>query len=239
MMGKLKDISGMRFGKLVAVRPTGKQTKGRQTIWLCSCDCGNTHEVTSNSLLTNHTKSCGCTYQGVESSVRYGRLTALSPTDRRASGSIVWRFLCDCGREVELPATSVKYGRSQSCGCQRRLDYQDLRLRSKWELYWLLAAEIRGIQPSYEKDVIPLIIDDKPRKYIPDFKLEDGTYVEIKGQMREDDEKKIEAARRAGHTISVLRRADVEAWCGCSVDRMSKAYAEGGVDAVRDHIVVG
>lgn len=38
---KLKDISGQRFGKLMAIEYTGK-IKNHSAIWLCQCDCGNT-----------------------------------------------------------------------------------------------------------------------------------------------------------------------------------------------------
>lgn len=53
-----KDITGQRFGRLVAIRPNGKQ--GNNIKWLCRCDCGN--EITTNvsSLTRGKTKSCGC-----------------------------------------------------------------------------------------------------------------------------------------------------------------------------------
>ena len=58
-MGKLKDLTGQRFGKLVAIRPTRKN-KCRQVYWLCKCDCGNEVEVLGVSLTSGQTKSCGC-----------------------------------------------------------------------------------------------------------------------------------------------------------------------------------
>lgn len=36
-----KDITGKRFGKLVAVEPTGNMSERRQCIWRFRCDCGN------------------------------------------------------------------------------------------------------------------------------------------------------------------------------------------------------
>ena len=35
------DLIGKRFGKLLVVSLVGVG-KGRQTIWLCDCECGNT-----------------------------------------------------------------------------------------------------------------------------------------------------------------------------------------------------
>lgn len=53
-----QDITGERFGRLVAVRPNGKQ--GKNTLWLCKCDCGN-HTITNiSSLKKGLCKSCGC-----------------------------------------------------------------------------------------------------------------------------------------------------------------------------------
>ena len=53
------NLAGQRFGKLTAIKDTGKRYRGL-AIWQCKCDCGNTCEVTSNHLRTGHTTSCGC-----------------------------------------------------------------------------------------------------------------------------------------------------------------------------------
>ena len=58
-MGKLRDISGQRFGRLTAIKTTGT-TKNRQTIWLCKCDCGNETVSTSSNLVYGTMRSCGC-----------------------------------------------------------------------------------------------------------------------------------------------------------------------------------
>lgn len=62
-MCKKKDITGVRFGKLVAIcfdseyrYPGGSRTER----WLCKCDCGNTVSVLRKGLLSGNTKSCGC-----------------------------------------------------------------------------------------------------------------------------------------------------------------------------------
>lgn len=58
-MRKQKDISGQRFGKLVAEYPTDKRS-GSSVKWNCKCDCGNDCEVSSYSLISGNTRSCGC-----------------------------------------------------------------------------------------------------------------------------------------------------------------------------------
>lgn len=60
-MGKIKDIKGQRFGKLVVIE--FKEIKKHRAMWLCKCDCGNTKTIYSDCLLRGDTKSCGCIHQ--------------------------------------------------------------------------------------------------------------------------------------------------------------------------------
>lgn len=55
----IKDISNQRFGRLVAISPTGEKRWG-VSLWKCHCDCGNAHIVAVNSLKSGNVKSCGC-----------------------------------------------------------------------------------------------------------------------------------------------------------------------------------
>lgn len=58
-MGKLIDITGQRFGKLLVIKkePSNRCAGAR---WLCKCDCGNTTTTYSQYLRNGDTKSCGC-----------------------------------------------------------------------------------------------------------------------------------------------------------------------------------
>ncbi len=58
-MSKIKDISGRRFGSLLALERVGSNKLGH-SLWLCECDCGNVAVNLSNRLLTGNTKTCGC-----------------------------------------------------------------------------------------------------------------------------------------------------------------------------------
>lgn len=46
-----KDITGQRFGELVAVRLTGKKDSSHKPTWLMQCDCGGTAEWSLSKLL--------------------------------------------------------------------------------------------------------------------------------------------------------------------------------------------
>lgn len=58
-MPAAKDISGCRFGRLVAIERTTEKSRGSYK-WLCKCDCGNYARIQIAKLINGHTKSCGC-----------------------------------------------------------------------------------------------------------------------------------------------------------------------------------
>lgn len=58
-MSKRKDISGVRFGRVVAIKYSYTD-KHRRAIWDCKCDCGNIFAVSAISLRSGNTRSCGC-----------------------------------------------------------------------------------------------------------------------------------------------------------------------------------
>lgn len=53
------DIVGQRFSRLVALEKIGTDAQ-KHDVWRCRCDCGKETNVSSRSLITGHTKSCGC-----------------------------------------------------------------------------------------------------------------------------------------------------------------------------------
>lgn len=58
---KMNNLTGMRFGRLMALSYEKKKSGNRKRIfWLCRCDCGKTSIVHSDVLTRNVVKSCGC-----------------------------------------------------------------------------------------------------------------------------------------------------------------------------------
>ena len=57
---KIIDLTGLRFGRLTAVKHMGKDKSGKNTLWFCTCDCGGCTTTTTTKLRSGHTKSCGC-----------------------------------------------------------------------------------------------------------------------------------------------------------------------------------
>lgn len=53
------DLTGRRFGRLVATIREGSDGSGGAT-WRCRCDCGQGKVISANALNKGRTQSCGC-----------------------------------------------------------------------------------------------------------------------------------------------------------------------------------
>jgi len=56
---------------------------------------------------------------------RFGKLTAISPTNKRAGSQVVWLCHCDCGKETLVSTGKLQSGHTKSCGCLHWA-YEDL-----------------------------------------------------------------------------------------------------------------
>lgn len=147
---KIKDLTGMKFGRLTAVRRLDKKI-GSSFAWQCICDCGNEVTASANALLMGRNTSCGCatiermkSYAKDITNQRFGRLVALYPTDKRVFDSVLWHCKCDCGNEIDIPLTSLNSGNSRSCGCMLK-DYAKNELREN--LHYIDKTCIEMIKP--------------------------------------------------------------------------------------------
>ena len=122
-----EDLTGRRFGRLVAKRFVVKDNG--HIAWECVCDCGNQTVVATAHLKDGHTQSCGC-YMAEQTSQansidlagrKFGKLVAIQRTNGRRvpSGQILSAYLCkcDCGTEIEVLSMNLVSGNTQSCGC--------------------------------------------------------------------------------------------------------------------------
>lgn len=53
-----KDLTGIRFSRLVALYPAGNYKK--KLTWMCQCDCGRQKIIIGCNLSSGGSKSCGC-----------------------------------------------------------------------------------------------------------------------------------------------------------------------------------
>ena len=113
-----RDISGMRFGRLIAEHPLAERKHG-QTLWHCRCDCGGEVDAPIHQLTAGYRKSCGCLgHPPLKDFVgkRFGRLTVTAYAGKRA-GMHRWKCVCDCGNETFVGQTLLQTGKTKSCGC--------------------------------------------------------------------------------------------------------------------------
>lgn len=115
-----KDITGQRFGRLVAIERTDEKHHSIY-IWKCVCDCGNVKLTNTNYLSTGQVKSCGCLQQqGNPKDIagkRFGRLVAIERLEMSPNAGFFWKCACDCGGVVKVTIGNLNSGHTSSCGC--------------------------------------------------------------------------------------------------------------------------
>lgn len=122
-MSKIHDLTGKRFGRLVALEWVGSDLR-KHRLWRCKCDCGNEKITKTTLLISNQTKSCGCLGKEVLGKSRakdltgkkFNRLMVIKKADR-LHNHIAWKCKCDCGKEVNVITASLINGNTKSCGC--------------------------------------------------------------------------------------------------------------------------
>lgn len=120
----IKDITGQRFGKLVALKAA--RTYRHVVFWLCSCDCGTVVERNGTELRrglrVGRMMSCGCHQRPDLSGRRIGKLTVVGFSHvnrdlRYHEGQ--WHVVCDCGTRTIIGGHDLAKGDVKSCGCLR------------------------------------------------------------------------------------------------------------------------
>ncbi len=143
-----RDLTGMRFGKLLCQFPTEKRDKNGSVLWHCICDCGTECDAPSGQLLSGNQKSCGCLHRPpIKDYIgqRFGRLTVLAYAGKE-NGMHRWKCICDCGRESIVGQTLLQSGRTKSCGClQSSMVLENLKIIDGTSIAMLEAGKKRRI----------------------------------------------------------------------------------------------
>ncbi len=121
-MGKHHDLTGLKFGDLVAVSYAGTNSN-RQALWFVKCDCGKTTKALATKLRSGRTTSCGCQAANLSPEMvgkRFGRLVVTEKVGINSSRATTWLTLCDCGNTTIVAGVKLRFGHTQSCGCLSR-----------------------------------------------------------------------------------------------------------------------
>lgn len=121
-MSKAIDLTGKRYGKLIAKKEVTSPKQDRRKYWLFECDCGNTVVKRVDQISSSPCPSCGCWTKQRKSElakksyagIKKGMLTVLEDMGT-SNGESVLKCKCDCGNEVIV--SSKEFYRRKSCGC--------------------------------------------------------------------------------------------------------------------------
>ena len=112
-MGKAKDYTGQKFGRLTFVRMTEQRNKSKSVLWELICECGEVCHLVANNVVRGHVKSCGC-YKKEQYSILHEKNRQYSP--EISSARVIWRQMY---KEIDF---DTFYHLSQMpcyyCGCQ-------------------------------------------------------------------------------------------------------------------------
>ncbi len=113
-----KDITGYRFGLLVARVRVGMTRLG--SIWEFQCDCGQAIQRGIASVKFGSIRSCGCLHSAGKDITGqvFGLLTAIRCVGKCKKGNL-WEFNCACGNTIQRPTCFVLGNHFRSCGCVR------------------------------------------------------------------------------------------------------------------------
>lgn len=124
--GKFRVVikAGDTFGRWTALESYSMENR----YVLCRCECGTERRVFGIALTNSHSLSCGKCVKSrprppkepyLRAGAVFGRLTLLEDVTY-AHDRPRWRCGCGTKAEIEVDASSVKFGHTGSCGCLHR-----------------------------------------------------------------------------------------------------------------------
>lgn len=121
-----RDISGLKFGNLMAIEPTTKREKCGGIIWRCKCDCGQVIECSTRCLVHGYTKNCGCIRKKNYdlSGKKFGNLIVIKPIGTKINSRTKWSCQCDCGGTTITSHYNLVSQHTRSCGCLWKKEYR-------------------------------------------------------------------------------------------------------------------
>ena len=129
---KFKELTGRRFGRLIARWPAAKKTGS--TVWLCSCVCGRLKLVSLVKLTSGNTKSCGCFRRQFR--FKHGHTRTKPGSKNRAS--------------VEFRAWDAMIQRCTNPNVKQWKDYggRGIQVCEKWKHSFAAFLEHIGLKPA-------------------------------------------------------------------------------------------
>lgn len=124
---RLINITGQKFGRLTVGAFIGID-KNRASLWLCRCSCGKQVIIKGNSLITDHTKSCGCFMREVNGQRMKDTLTTHAMASAKSRHPLYKKWgsmLTRCRNPKDH--NFKKYGGRGIQVCERWLKFENFR----------------------------------------------------------------------------------------------------------------
>lgn len=137
MPQRFEDLTGQRFGRLVALRKY--EIPSKTTRWVCQCDCGNTTRSFKTALKNGVSQSCGCLRSELSSA------RAKTGNIRRShgmTGSPEYGIWCTMRNRCEDPAVE-KYSQYGGRG---------IKVCGRWQKFENFIADM-GERPSTKHSI--------------------------------------------------------------------------------------
>ena len=136
-----KDLTNQLIGEWLVLGYAGNHT------WLCECSCGEIREVSTYSLTSGKSKSCGHSTNRKLDLI--GKTFGEWEVIKRVPGH---KYLCrcSCGTEREVYINSLLNGLSKSCGCKQWQQTHDTLL----ERYSDLSSKIDNPREKWQIDTL-------------------------------------------------------------------------------------
>jgi len=106
-MSKLIDITGQRFGFWV-VKRRADNSKNGLVQWLCTCECGTEKTITTNSLRSGNSTSCGCNHAPDLTNLKFGDITVLYLDENKKHSKRYWVCKCICHNLLTLTTNQIR-----------------------------------------------------------------------------------------------------------------------------------
>jgi hypothetical protein len=143
-MGAPLDVTGKRFGRLVALHVEGSDKHGKR-VWLLECDCGTLKEFAASVVVSGKSSSCGC----LNNEVRASRA--------REAGEARGRQMTKHGLANQLPEYAIWKTMRQRCNNPKCKDYpayggRGIAVCERWNDFATFIADM-GPRPTADHSI--------------------------------------------------------------------------------------
>lgn len=147
----MKDLTNIRFGRLIALKIVGTSSSHGGNLWECVCDCGNKTVVPTAKLTSGRTQSCGC-YMKDMARLRHMKHGYTHHDGKKPRLFNIWLAM----RERCYYPKNVRYNAYGARGIRICDEWQDFGTFKDWALSSGYTDELTIDRIDNDKDYSPL-----------------------------------------------------------------------------------